>query len=211
MNTALSMQATGEQGLSMYSSHCPDLVLLDLGLPDMDGMEVLHKIRQWSHTPIIVVSARQSEREIVQALDLGANDYMTKPIGNSELLARIRSCLRQHSRIKENLAEIDIEFRLGGLNLNYSKRIVTFEGKIIKVTPTEYKLLTLLAKNAGKVLTHDFMIKEVWGPYMIDHQILRVNMANIRRKLEPKPADPIYILTEVGIGYRLVDSIEENI
>lgn len=197
---------TGKQALAMAASHSPDLILLDLGLPDLDGILVLKSIRAWSEVPIIVVSARQDEPEKVEALDLGANDYVTKPFGNSELLARIRTALRLQARIESAMPPVDNLFVLGRLSIDYEKRLVCVEGRSVHLTPIEYKIVVLLSQNAGKVLTHDHMIRVVWGPYASDSQVLRVNMANIRRKLEQNPADPQYILTEVGVGYRMVES-----
>ncbi|MFV0528353.1 MAG: response regulator transcription factor [Lachnospiraceae bacterium] len=195
----------GKEGLSMFSSHIPDLVLLDLGLPDMDGVEVLNKIRSWSKTPIIVVSARGLEREKVEALDLGADDYIVKPFGTSELLARIRTALR-HSIQQMGTHEDEVGiFVLGALEIDYSKRIVYLEKKKIHMTPIEYKIIVLLSKNAGKVLTHDFIAREIWGMNIDDSHTLRVNMANIRRKIEKNTGMPKYILTEVGVGYRMVE------
>jgi len=197
---------TGREAISMTASHTPDLVLLDLGLPDIDGINVVKSIRGWSDIPIIVVSARQDEHDKVEALDAGANDYVTKPFGNSELLARIRIAIRQQAKLKEVHPQAASRFAVGGLVIDYVKRLVTVEEATIHLTPIEYKIIVLLSKNAGKVLTHDSIIREVWGPYTSDSQVLRVNMANIRRKIEPNPADPQYILTEVGVGYRMVDS-----
>ena len=194
---------TGKEAISMVTSHMPDLILLDIGLPDMDGMNVLSSIREWSDVPVIIVSARQDEDEKVRALDLGADDYVTKPFGNSELLARIRSSIRRHSKKAGNLSRMESEFFCGGLHIDYVRRNVTVDGKSVHLTPIEYKIVVLLAKNAGKVLTHDNIIRKVWGPFASDTQILRVNMANIRRKFDQNPADPVYITTEVGIGYRM--------
>lgn len=206
-NNYTVLQATGgKEAVSMTASHVPDLVLLDLGLPDIDGMEVLRNIREWSEVPIIVVSARQDEHEKVDALDSGANDYITKPFGNSELLARIRTALRQHAKLKSNLAAPSGAFSANGLRIDYVRRLVSVDGRPIHLTPIEYRLLVLLSRNAGKVLTHDYIIREIWGPFGSDSQVLRVNMANIRRKIEPDPADPRYILTEVGVGYRMADT-----
>lgn len=197
----------GRDGISMSASYSPDVILLDLGLPDLDGMEVLKSIRKWSKTPIIVVSAREHEREKVEALDLGADDYIVKPFGTSELLARVRTALRHSPKVmgaesggKENIT-------IGELEINYSKRTVLLDGEKIHLTPTEYKILVLLSKNAGKVLTHDFIIREIWGIYTDESHTLRVNMANLRRKIEENPGAPKYILTEIGIGYRMA---EEN-
>lgn len=198
---------SGKEAISMASSHCPDLILLDLGLPDIDGMEVLKTIRKWTGIPVIVVSARSYEREKVEVLDLGADDYITKPFGISELLARIRTGLR-HSQVNRGLllSEID-KVIVGELVIDYNKRLVSMAGKDIHLTPIEYKIIVLLSKNIGKVLTHDYIVKEVWGPYTNEIQTLRVNMANIRRKLETNPAEPKYIMTEVGVGYRMVEEL----
>lgn len=195
----------GKEAVSMTASYCPDLIVLDLGLPDMDGVEVLKTIRQWTGTPIVVVSARSHEREKVEVLDLGADDYITKPFGTAELLARLRAALRHSQR---NLEHSQLErISIGNLEINYEKRLVTISGKEIHLTPIEYKIIVLLSRHAGKVLTHDFIIKEVWGPYTNEIQALRVNMANIRRKLEENPAEPKYIVTEVGVGYRMVEEM----
>ena len=197
--------ANGGEALLMAASHLPDLMLLDLGLPDMDGMQVLGKIREWSDMPVIVISARQEEADKVAALDAGANDYITKPFGNAELLARIRTALRIYDKQKGNKTE-NVVFTVGDLEINYPKRRVSVGSQHVHLTPIEYKIVVLLSKNAGRVLTHDTMIREVWGPFASDSQVLRVNMANIRRKLEENPADPCYILTEVGVGYRMCEA-----
>lgn len=193
----------GLQGLSLCTSHHPDLILLDLGLPDMDGMEVLQRIRGFSNIPVIVVSARNQEREKVAVLDGGADDYITKPFGSEELLARIRTGLRHSARVA-SIAPQEQKYSREGLEIDFEKRLVTLNGKEIHLTQIEYKLVSLLAKNAGKVLTYDYILKDIWGPYAdTDNQILRVNMANIRRKLEKNPAEPFYIFTEIGVGYRM--------
>ncbi len=198
---------TGKDALFLTSSHNPDLILLDLGLPDMDGIEVLKKIREWSSVPVVVVSARGHEREKVEALDLGADDYITKPFGTSELLARIRTAVRHNQKVSENNhPEVD-KILIGSLLIDYEKRIVKLEDKEVHLTPIEYKIIVLLSQNVGKVLTHDFLMKEIWGPYVNENQTLRVNMANIRRKIEKNPAEPKYIITEVGVGYRMVDEV----
>ena len=199
---------TGREAISLAASHCPDLVLLDLGLPDMDGINVLENIRGWSDMPIIVVSARQYEFEKVEALDAGADDYVTKPFGNSELLARIRTAIRRRGVVQAGGAAQAERFCLGDFCIDYVKRQVMVGDKPVHLTPIEYKIVVLLSKNAGKVLTHDAIIREIWGPYATDNQVLRVNMANIRRRIEENPADPKYILTEVGVGYRMVDASE---
>lgn len=203
-NTILSK--TGKEALSMLSSHCPDVMLLDLGLPDIDGLDILKEIRKWSSVPIIIVSARGNEQEKVLALDLGADDYITKPFGTSELLARIRTALR-HSTSNDKINEAPKgKFIAKDLTIDFEKRIITLADKEIHLTQIEFKLVALLAKNAGKVLTYDTIITHLWGPYALkDNQILRVNMANIRRKIEKNPATPQYIFTEVGIGYRMIE------
>ncbi len=199
--------ATGREGLTLAASHTPDVVLLDLGLPDIDGMEVLAKLRSWTKTPIVVVSARGHEHEKVEALDQGADDYIVKPFGTKELLARIRTALR-HSSASPNSASSPLDkMVVGPLEIDYDKRSVAVNGQRIHVTPIEYKILFLLSKNAGKVLTNDFLIREVWGNYTDESHTLRVNMANIRRKIEINPGAPQYILTEVGVGYRMAESI----
>ena len=198
--------ATGTEGLSLASSQCPDLILLDLGLPDIDGIEKKKKIREWSSVPILVISARALEDDKVLALDAGADDYITKPFGNSELLARIRTALRHSSRMQTDGELADRPYRSKGLMIDFEKRIVSRDGKEIHLTQNEYKIVALLARNCGRVLTYDRLIEHIWGPYSEnDNTILRVNMANIRRKLEPNPAEPVYIFTEVGVGYRMAD------
>lgn len=198
---------TAKEGLSMFTSYSPDVVLLDLGLPDVDGVEVLKQLREWSKTPIIVVSARGHEREKVVALDLGADDYIVKPFGTSELLARIRTAIRHSPKVigRETLNEE--KMAIGKLEIDYGKRMVSLAGEKIHLTPVEYKILVLLSKNAGKVLTHDYIMREIWGLYGNDSHTLRVNMANIRRKIETNPGTPKYILTEMGVGYRMVEEL----
>ena len=201
------MAGTGAMANTMISSHCPDLIILDLGLPDMDGMTILQSVRQWSKVPIIVVSARSHERDKVAALDAGADDYLTKPFGTEELLARIRTALRHTRTLTANdqLANTG-KFQTGDLLIDYDKHRVYVAGVDAKLTQNEYKLVALLGLHAGKVLTYDYLIKELWGPSArSDNQILRVNMANIRRKIEKNPAQPEYIFTETGIGYRMVE------
>jgi len=198
--------SSGAEALSLAASHTPDIILLDLGLPDMDGMDVLSQLRKWFDSPILVVSARQKEQEKVAALDAGANDYITKPFGNQELLARIRTALRQYERMQNSRIQMEQEFSAGDLRINFARREVRVGDRQVHLTPIEYRIVVLLARNAGMVLTHEHILKEIWGPFSSDSQLLRVNMANIRRKIEPNPADPRYILTEVGVGYRMVDS-----
>ena len=196
----------GSAAIMEATSHNPEIILLDLGLPDMDGIEILKKIREWSAVPVIVVSARGEESDKVEALDLGADDYISKPFGTSELLARIRTALRHSSKNNGGAVNNDV-FSTKGLTIDFDKRKITVDGKDVHLTQIEFKIVSLLAKSAGRVLTYDYIITELWGPYAVkDNQILRVNMANIRRKLEKNPASPEYIFTEVGIGYRMVDT-----
>ena len=198
----------GREAISIISSHCPDLILLDLGLPDMDGIEVLRSVRQWSSIPIIIVSARTQEREKVQAFDSGADDYITKPFGTGEFLARVRTAIRHNRKIMIGSVDNYNIYCVGDLTIDYSRRLVLVSGKDVHLTQIEYKIVTLLTKYAGRVLNYDFIINEIWGPFgSKDNQILRVNMANIRRKIEDNPADPKYILTEVGVGYRMIEEI----
>ena len=202
-NYAVLETNNARTAMAMIASHSPDLLLLDLGLPDGDGANIIHSVREWSQMPIIVVSARTHERDKVDALDNGADDYITKPFGTDELLARIRAALR-HGRVRTgNTAAI---YTGKGLCLDAERRTVSVDGKSIHLTQTEYKIVLLLCRHSGKVLTYDFMIREVWGPFSgCDTQILRVNMANIRRKLEKDPAMPEYITTEIGVGYRMTE------
>lgn len=198
---------SGEEALTMIASHCPDLIVLDLGLPDMDGMEVLEELRTWSLMPVVVVSARTDEREKVRALDAGADDYITKPFGTSELLARLRTAIR-HTRTTSGNTAIAKEnrFTARGLVIDYDKYRVFIDDRDANLTQNEFKLVALLGRYAGRVLTYDYLIKEIWGPNKAyDNQILRVNMANIRRKIEKNPAEPEYIFTEVGVGYRMIE------
>ncbi len=195
----------GTLALSMIASHRPDIIILDLGLPDIDGMDVIIKSREWTKVPIIVVSARGHEREKIEALDAGADDYLTKPFSVAELLARIRVALRR-TALEGSSDEIQLIFTLDKLKIDFEKRKVQLSEKDIHLTPTEYNLLKLLAKHHGKVLTHKFIINDIWGTSSVDDtQTLRVCMGNIRRKIEIDPAQPRYIITEVGIGYRMVD------
>ncbi len=193
---------TGSEGLSLARSHNPDLVLLDLGLPDMDGTDVTQKLRDWSATPILVISARGREDDKVRALDTGADDYLTKPFGTGELMARIRVARRHRDRGAQG--RIDPVITVGDLSIDLDKRVVLAAGEEVHLTPNEYKLLAVLMKNAGKVLTHRQLLKEVWGPsYASQTQYLRVYMAQLRHKLERDAARPRYLVTEPGVGYRL--------
>lgn len=190
------------EGLSLAAANSPDVILLDLGLPDLDGCEVLKNLRSWNHHPIIVISARETESDKVQALDLGADDYLTKPFSPAELMARIRVCLR-HTHI----CAADRVYHALGLCINLETRVVTLNGQTIHLTQVEYQLLALLAEHSGCVLTYSYMMNAIWGPYTDDNnQILRVNMANIRRKIEQNPARPQYVFTEIGIGYRMLET-----
>ena len=203
---------TGAEAQSMIASHCPDLIILDLGLPDMDGLDILRQLRSWSSLPVVVVSARSHERDKVDALDLGADDYLTKPFGTDELLARIRAAIR-HTRTASGNDQVAQSgtYTVGEMTIDYNKHQVLINGVNAKLTLNEYRLVALLGKYAGKVLTYDFIIRELWGPRASgDNQILRVNMANIRRKIEKNPAEPRYIFTEVGVGYRMAESENDS-
>ncbi len=197
----------GAEAIILITSHCPDLVLLDLGLPDMDGQGIIENVRGWSNVPIIVVSARTRERDKVMALESGADDYITKPFGTSELLARIRTALR-HVQLREGeqAQRQSGVFHTGDLEVDYDKRRVYVNGEDAHLTQNEYKIVALLSKYSGRVLTYDSIIKHIWGPNAKQgNQILRVNMANIRRKIEPSTAEPRYIMTEMGVGYRMAE------
>jgi len=192
----------GEEGLSQAQAHNPDLVLLDLGLPDIDGMVVTRRLREWTHTPIIIISARGNEHDKVQALDAGADDYLTKPFGKSELMARIRAALRRASRSPSDTG--DGVTVVGELRLDAIRRQVFVRDHEIRLTPIEYKLLSTLMRNAGKVMTHRQLLSEVWGPRQSEEtQYLRVYMKNLRHKVEEDPARPKYLVTDPGVGYRL--------
>ena len=196
---------SGSEALTMISSHCPDLVVLDLGLPDMDGMEIITRVRSWTQLPIIVVSARGNEQDKVSALEMGADDYITKPFGAAELLARIRVALR-HTHNSSGTQANGGCFVAGDLTVDYDKHQVLIGGENMKLTQNEFRIVALLSRYAGKVLTYDYIMKELWGPQNGGgNQILRVNMANIRRKIEKNPAEPQYIFTEVGVGYRMIE------
>lgn len=181
----------------------PDVVILDLGLPDMDGVDIIRRVRSYSLVPIIVVSARDQDKEKTDALDAGADDYLTKPFSINELMARIRVILRHSNQAAPSAYEL---YRNGELVIDSDKHVVFMNGAEIHFTPMEFNILFLLAKNPGKVLTYSYILRSVWGSYLdSDAQSLRVFMANIRRKLKEDPANPRYIITEVGIGYRMAD------
>jgi len=193
---------TGASGVLHAAQHQPDLILLDLGLPDMDGLEVIRQVREWSRVPIVVLSARGQEREKVTALDSGADDYLTKPFGIGELLARIRVALR-HNLAGDRSAGEPV-FAVDRLKVDLARRQVFVDGGEVHLTPTEYRLLTTLIKHAGKVITHRQLLKEVWGPDSVyETHYLRVFMAQLRQKIEADPARPRCLLTEPGVGYRL--------
>jgi two-component system KDP operon response regulator KdpE len=194
---------SGEDGLIEAATRQPDLVILDLGLPDLDGLGVLARLREWTSVPVIVLSARGQERDKIAALDGGADDYVSKPFSVGELLARMRAALRRRDQVGEGAAATT--FVVGDLSVDLARRHVLVGDKEIHLTPIEYKLLTTLIRHAGKVLTHRQLLKEVWGPaHTEDSQNLRFYVAQLRRKLETVPARPRYLLTEPGVGYRLV-------
>ena len=196
---------TGAGALLDAASYRPDIIILDLGLPDMDGVEVIQKVRGWTNTPIIVVSARSEDQDKVDALDAGADDYLTKPFSIDELLARLRVALRRVRAEGEKLGEESSSYQNGDLKIDYIAGCVYVEGKEVHLTPIEYKLLCLLAKNTGKVLTHNYILKEVWGSTLAsDTPSLRVFMATLRKKIEENPAQPRYIQTHIGVGYRML-------
>lgn len=192
----------GYEGLSLVSMEHPDLIILDIGLPDIDGLEVTRRLREWTNTPIIILSVKEKEQDKVNALDAGADDYLTKPFGIQELLARMRTALRHALRAEQG--NDDPVFVTGDLKVDIARRQVFMKESEVHLTPLEYKLLTLLVKHAGKVITRDHLLKEVWGPDFMDQMhYLRVYMGQLRHKLEEDPALPRYLITEPGVGYRL--------
>jgi two-component system, OmpR family, KDP operon response regulator KdpE len=192
---------TGERGLVEAATRKPDLVILDLGLPDLDGVEVVRRLREWSTVPVIILSARAREQDKIAALDAGADDYLTKPFGAGELLARLRVALR-HAASRGQPGEPT--FRVGDLEVDLAARRVHREGAEVRLTPIEYRLLAVLVRHAGLVVTHRQLLRDVWGPAYVEHtHTLRVHMAGLRRKIEREPARPRYLLTELGVGYRL--------
>lgn len=195
----LHQAESGHAALAAAVAARPDVILLDLGLPDMDGIEVIRRVREWSQVPIIVLSVREREDDKVQALDAGADDYLTKPFGVAELVARIRVALRRS--LQEAPEPV---FRLGALEVDLPRRRVSVEGEEVQLTPTEYELLRLLVTHAGKVLTHGQILRQIWGiAYLEQPHVLRVNISNLRHKIESDPSRPRYIVTEPGVGYRL--------
>jgi len=197
--------STGASAIMEALSYKPEVMILDLGLPDTDGIEVIKKIRAWSNMPIIVVSARSEDTDKVAALDAGADDYLTKPFSVDELLARLRVALRRVRHDRQRLSEESSVYENGGLRIDYAAGCVYLDGSEIHLTPIEYKLLVLLAKNTGKVLTHNYILLEVWGnPSVSDMRSLRVYMATLRKKLEKNTSEPKYIQTHIGVGYRML-------
>jgi two-component system KDP operon response regulator KdpE len=193
--------STGAEGISEAAQRPPDVIILDLGLPDMDGSSVLKRLRQWSSVPVVVVSVREREEEMIAALDNGADDYVTKPFRTGELLARLRVAQRH-----KNLASGSPVFRSGGLEVDLNTRIVKVNGSEVRLTPIEYSLLSLFVQHPSRVLTHQHILREIWGPNSMDHtDYLRVHIAHLRQKLEPDSSRSTYLKTEAGIGYRLVE------
>jgi two-component system KDP operon response regulator KdpE len=190
---------SGQEGLNAVITHRPDLIILDLGLPDMAGIKVLRQLREWTQIPIIILSVQEQEADKIAALDAGANDYLTKPFGIGELMARLRVALRHATQ-----PTVQPVFTIGELSVDLARRLVTVANQEIQLTPTEYDLLKLFVTHAGKVLTHQQILRQVWGVgYTHELHLLRVNISNLRRKIEPDPTRPRYILTEPGVGYRL--------
>ncbi len=198
-NYVIYEASSGQEALTAVIAHRPDLLILDLGLPDMDGIEVIRQLREWTPLPIIVLSVRERESDKINALDAGADDYLTKPFGIGELMARLRVAVRRTAP-----AESEPIFSLEGLQVDLARRRVTSQEKEVQLTPTEYDLLRVMVLNAGKVLTHRQLLRQVWGlGYEEEMHLLRVNISNLRRKIEPEPNRPYYIVTEPGVGYRL--------
>src|SRR5512138_281588 len=206
LKTALSAQgftvyeaSNGQETLNAVVDNRPDVIILDLGLPDLDGIEVTRRLREWSQTPIIILSVREAEQDKIAALDAGADDYLTKPFGTGELMARMRVVMRRlATKPDEPVLQVD------QLKMDLSRRLVSLENQEISLTPTEYEILRLLLQNAGKVITHRQLLRQVWGTaYESEMHILRVNISNLRHKIEADPARPHYLVTEAGVGYRL--------
>lgn len=196
---AIYEAANGQEAINTVVSQHPDLIILDLGLPDFDGIEVTRRLREWSQTPIIILSVREAENDKIAALDAGADDYLTKPFSTGELMARMRVALRHLAgKPDEPILQVD------NLKMDLSRRLVTVDDKQVSLTPTEYEILRLLLQHAGKVLTHHQLLRQVWGgAYESEMHLLRVNISNLRRKIEPDPSRPHYLLTEPGVGYRI--------
>lgn len=193
--------ATAREAMQAATAHRPDVILLDLGLPDRDGMEIIAEVREWSQVPIIVLSAREQESDKIAALDLGADDYLTKPFSGGELIARIKVALRHAARHAAGTAAV---FERDGLRVDFEARTVSLDGEAVRLTPIEYRLLVALAKNAGRVVTHAQLIREVWGRHGAeDNTYLRIHTQHLREKLSDDPLQPRFILTEPGVGYRL--------
>jgi two-component system KDP operon response regulator KdpE len=194
---------SGSAGLAGILSRMPDLILLDLGLPDMDGIDVLDRVREWSQVPIVILSARGHEADKVDALNRGADDYLTKPFGVPELLARVRVALRHASVLKDVAGQQASVFTTGEVTVDLGRRLVTVRGEVVHLTPIEYRLLTAFVRNPGRVLTHAYLLREVWGlSGSSQAQYLRIYVASLRKKLERDSADPQYLVTEQGVGYR---------
>ena len=206
---ALHMAITGESAISQDISYRPDVMILNLGLPYIDGLDIIKKVRSWTHNPIIVVSARSEVKDKIDALDAGADDYLTKPFSVDELLARIRVAVRKINYDKTTISENSDVFENGGLKIDYAAGCVFIDGMEIHLTRIEYQLLCLLAINVGKVLTHNYLAREVWRS-MSQISALRVYMATLRKKIEKDTSEPIYIQTHVGVGYRMIRIQEEN-
>jgi two-component system, OmpR family, KDP operon response regulator KdpE len=191
--------ANGQEAINAVLANRPDIIILDLGLPDFNGVEVTRRLREWSQTPIIILSVRESEQDKIAALDAGADDYLTKPFSTGELMARIRVAFRKLGKTPD-----DPILQTDELRMDLSRRIVTIKDQEISLTPTEYDLLRILLQNVGKVLTHQHLLRQIWGTaYESEMHLLRVNISNLRRKIEPDPSRPHYLLTEPGVGYRL--------
>ncbi len=206
LKTALSAQgfsvyeaSNGQETLNAVVDNRPDVIILDLGLPDLDGIEVTRRLREWSQTPIIILSVREAEQDKIAALDAGADDYLTKPFGTGELMARMRVVMRRLA-VKQDEPVLQVD----DLKMDLTRRMVTLADNPVSLTPTEYEILRLLLQNAGRVITHRQLLRQVWGTaYESEMHILRVNISNLRRKIEPDPARPHYLITEPGVGYRI--------
>lgn len=195
----VSEAATGQEAIQAAAVERPEIIILDLGLPDIDGVEVARRIREWSQVPIIILSVREQENEKIAALDAGADDYLTKPFGTGELMARIRAAIRRTLR-----PESEPVVEIGELKIDLARRLVSVAGEEVALTPTEYDILRMMAQHPGKVLTHRQLLQQIWGrAYEDELHLLRVNISNLRRKIEPDPTRPRYIQTEAGVGYRL--------